>query len=214
MKYLKLLICLIVLSPIYVKGAVCDNSTKVRLQQIAQNVTYSYDYVESGNSVAFYISFYNLSNELYLVDIKNDKSYYYSGETLTLGNFNSDTNYKFEVRSSNLLCDSSALYYIYVATPAYNQYYNDPVCNGVNYKYCNKWQKNTLSYDDFVKNVENFKNKKDVTIDDDKTVKGLFDIILEFYVNYYYIILPILIILSFIYIIIKSLIDRKKNSLF
>ena len=111
------------------------------------------------------------------------------------------------------MCDSSVIYYIYVATPAYNPYYSDPICEGVNYKYCNKWQKNTLSYEEFIRNVEEYKNKKDV-IEIDDNVKGIFDIILEFYINNYYIILPTLIIIILIYIVINSIINRKKNNLF
>ena len=214
MKYLKYILCLIVLFPISVKGALCDNSTRVRIQKIAQNITTGYDYVEQNGTVVFSINFYNLSNDIYLVDTKSGNKYYYSGNTLTIGGFNSDTNYKFAVRSSNVLCDSSAYYYIYVALPAYNKYYNDPVCNGVNYKYCNKWQKNTLSYDEFIKNVENFKNKKDIIIDNDEVNKGIFDLILDFYINNYYIVLPSLIFIIIIYIVIKSIIDRKRNSLF
>lgn len=214
MRYLKYIICLIILFPITVKGAVCDNSTRVRLQKIAQNITTSYDYVEENGNVTFLINFYNLNSEVYIVDAKNNRRYNYNGDTLTIGDFKSDTNYKFEIRSSNVLCDSSALYYLYVATPAYNSYYNDPICNGVNYKYCNKWQRNTLSYDEFIKDVENFKNKKNIIDDNNEEVKGIFDIILEFYVNNYYIVLPLLIVLSLVYIIIKSLINRKKNNLF
>lgn len=213
MKYLKLLICLIVLFPICVKGAICSNSDKIRLQQLAKNITTSYDYVENNGNVVFSINFYNLNSELYLVDTKSNNKYYYTGETLNLGGYSSNTNYKFAVRSSNIMCDSSVIYYIYVATPAYNPYYNDPICEGVNYKYCNKWQRNTLSYEDFVKNVEEYKNRKSV-IEVDDNVKGIFDIILEFYINNYYIILPILIVIIIVYIVINSIINRKKNNLF
>lgn len=210
MKYLKILICLIILFPICVKGAICSNADKVRLQKLAQNITTDYDYEEKDGNVIFSFNFHNLNNDLYLVDTKNDKRYYYSGEKLTLGGFNSDTTYKFGVRSSNVLCDSSVLYYIYITTPAYNPYYNDPICNGISYKYCNKWQKNTFSYEEFIKNVEDFKiiNKEIIGEND---VKGLFDIILDFYIKYYYIILPIFIVIIIIYIFI---IDRKKNNLF
>ena len=52
-----------------VKGLICDNAAKVRLQKLAQNITTSYDYVESNGMVTFDITFNNLSNELYLVDV-------------------------------------------------------------------------------------------------------------------------------------------------
>lgn len=214
MKYLQFIICLIILFPITVKGTVCDNTTKVRLQKIAQNITTNYDYKESNDNVVFQINFYNLNSEVYLVDVKNNKKYYYSGNTLSIDGFKSDTNYKFEVRSVNPLCDSSSLYYIYVVTPAYNPYYNDLVCVNVNYKYCNKWQKNTLSYDEFIKKVNDFKNKKDIIVPNEQIPNSFFDIVLEFYVNNYYVILPVLVILSIVSMIIISLVNRKKNNLF
>ena len=84
MKYLKYILCLIVLFPISVKGALCDNSTRVRIQKIAQNITTSYDYVEQNGTIIFSINFYNLSNDIYLVDTKSGNKYYYSGNTLNI----------------------------------------------------------------------------------------------------------------------------------
>ena len=212
MKYLKFIICLVILFPISVNGAACDNANKVRLQKIAQNITTNYDYIETNGSVTFQINFYNLNSEIYLVDTRNNAKYY-SDNVLSLNGFENDKNYKFEVRSSNVLCDSSVLYYLYVATPAYNPYYNDPICENISYKYCNKWQKNTLTYDEFVKSVSEFKNSKNETIDKVE-VKGIFDIILDFYIKNYYIILPLIIVVITIFIIVKSIIDKRKNSLF
>ena len=150
MRYLKIFIYLIILSPLCVKGLVCDNTTKVRLQTLAQNITTSYDYVEQNGTVTFNITFLNLNSELYLVDTVNEKDIYYSDTSLTLNGFESGKNYKFEVRSTDPFCSRSVLYYIYVTTPYFNPYYNDPICEGVSYKYCNKWQKNDLSYDEFI----------------------------------------------------------------
>ena len=92
----------------------------------------------------------------------------------------------------------------------YNQYYNDPICNGVTYKYCNKWQKNDFTYEEFIKNVEEYKNTKNIIVEEPNEVKGIFDYIMEFYISYYYIILPTIILISVIYIYI----NRKKNDLF
>ena len=210
MRYLKYLICLIILSPLCVKGLVCDNTTKVRLQKLAQNITTSYDYVEQDNLVTFNITFMNLSTELYLVDTVNEKDIYYNNSSLTLNGFESGKNYKFEVRSTDPYCSGSVLYYIYVTTPYFNRYYNDPICNGVSYKYCNKWQKNDLTYSEFIENVQNYKKEMISEPDHSENIKGLFDYIVDFYISYYYIILPIIILLITTYIIIV----RKKDSLF
>lgn len=210
MRYLKYLLFLIILFPMNVKGLICDNAAKVRLQKLAQNITTSYDYVESNGMVTFDITFNNLSNELYLVDVFNKRNFNYSGNTLVLGGFQSGTNYKFEVRSTNVYCDGSVLYYLYVTTPSYNPYYTNPICNGISYKYCNKWQKNDFTYEEFIKNVEEYKKTLDKETIIKEDIKGIFDYIIDFYISYYYIVLPIIIIVSLFYI----LINRKKNDLF
>lgn len=210
MRYLKIFIYLIILSPLCVKGLVCDNTAKVRLQKLAQNITTSYDYVEQNGTVTFNITFLNLNSELYLVDTVNEKDIYYSDTSLTLNGFESGKNYKFKVRSTDPFCSGSVLYYIYVTTPYFNPYYNDPICEGVSYKYCNKWQKNDLSYDEFIENVQNYKKEIIVKPDNPKNTKGIFDYLIDFYVSYYYIVLPIIILSIIIYIVVA----RKKDSLF
>ena len=209
MRYLKGLICLIILSPLCVKALICDNADVIRLQKLAKNITTSYDYVENNSSVQFSITFENVSNELYLKNSSSGEEFYGDGE-FTLNNYSAGENYKFEVRSTNALCNTKALSYIYVNLPPYNPYYNDPICNGVSYKYCNKWQKNTLSYDEFVQDVTNYKNSLITIYETSQQIKGLFDYIVEFYANYYFIILPVLILFSVIGITVYT----KKNRLF
>lgn len=210
MRYLKYIVCLIILFPISVNGLVCDNATKVRLQRLAQNITTSYNYIEQDGYVTFDITFNNLNSELYLVDVANNRQYNYSGNVLQLGGFESGKTYKFEVRSTDVYCSGSVLYYLYVNTPYYNPYYADPICDGFSYKYCNKWQKNDLSYEEFIKNVEEAKRQIESEEEIQEEVKGIFDYIIDFYTSYYYIVLPIIIVISLVYILIQ----RKKNDLF
>lgn len=213
MRYLKLILFMAILFPFSVDAALCDNAEKIRLQSLAQNITYSYDYIEENGNVSFTFTFNNMHSDLYLIDTKNKTTFNYSGEELVLGGFKDGTSYKFEVRTTNVFCNSSTLYYIYITTPAYNPYYSDPICIGLDYKYCNKWQKNTFSYDDFIKDVENYKQSLIEQPEQIEDVKGIFDTIIEFYSKYYYIILPIIIGLGLIYIIIL-MIKRKRNDLF
>lgn len=210
MRYLKLILFLIILFPFSVDAALCSNSDKLRLQKLAQNITTSYDYVEENGDATFTFTFNNLSSELYLINTRNGRRFDYSGEELVLGGFYDGMSYKFEVRTTNIYCDSSALYYIYITTPSYNRYYNDPICNNLDYKYCNKWQKNTFSYEEFIKNIEDY--KKSLILSDNNIVvePGLFDILIEFYSKYYFIILPTIIIIGTTYIIVQ----KKKNDLF
>lgn len=210
MRYLKILLFIIILLPFSVKAALCDYSEKIRLQRLAQNITYSYDYIEDRKEATFTFTFNNLNNELYLVDTRNNKRFDYSGEELVLGGFYDDKSYKFEVRTTNTYCDSTALYYIYITTPAYNPYYNDPICEGLDYKYCNKWQKNTFSYDEFINDINTYKQTLIIEPSNKEEIKGIFDYIIEIYSRYYYIVLPLIIIASITYIII----ERKRNNLF
>lgn len=210
MRYLKIILFLIILFPFCVEAALCDYSEKIRLQKLAQNITYSYDYVEEYRDATFTFTFYNLTSDLYLVNTRDDRRFDYSGEELVLGGFYDGTNYKFEVRATNSFCDSAALYYIYITTPSYNPYYNDPICENLDYKYCNKWQKNTLTYEEFVRNVENYKKTTLIPPDDVQDERGLFDMIIDFYSEYYYIILPAIIVIGITYIVIQ----RRKNDLF
>lgn len=209
MRYLKGLLCLIILSPLCVKALACNNATKIRLQKLAQNITTSYDYVESGSSVIFNITFENMNSELYLINSSNGEEYYADGE-LTLNNYEAGKNYKFEVRSTDVLCNTKPLSYIYVNLPFYNPYYNDAICDGISYKYCNKWQKNTLSYDEFIQNVREYRNSLIQKNEPTVQIKGIFDYIMEFYISYYFIILPLIIVISVTGIIVYI----KKTSLF
>ena len=214
MRYLKLILFMVILIPFSVDADICDYSEKVRLQTLAQNITYSYDYVEENGNVSFTITFNNMHSDLYLINSNNDSVFNYSGEELVLGGFKDNTSYKFEVRTNNIFCNSSALYYIYITTPTYNPYYSDPICVGIEeYKYCNKWQKNPYSYKQFIEHAEDYKNSLIEQPKQEEVVKGIFDIIIDFYCKYYYIILPTVIVLGLIYIIIL-MIRRKRNDLF
>ena len=73
--------------------------------------------------------------------------------------FEADKSYRFVAYATNQdNCDYGELYTYYANTPAYNQYYNDPVCQDVReYKLCQKWLKTGLTHDEFVKQVNEYK---------------------------------------------------------
>ena len=100
-----------------------------------------------------------------------------------------------------------------IILPNYNKYYNDPVCVGKEeYQLCNLWYNNQFTYDQFVEKVSNYKADNatsDIVINEEEDM-GLFDIILQFYLNYYYYILPSIIIVLVLIIIYHN----KKTKLF
>ena len=210
MKKIYLLLFLVILLPINAKALSCSNADSVRYQALAQNINYTYDYVEENNTVYFNITLSNLSSELYIYDVYKNSTYNYSQNEILLGNYKPGKTFKFKVYSTNTSC-SDVLYTIYISTPYYNSYYSHPLCNGLdNYKYCQKWTNVTIDYNTFVSAVNSYKEsiKSDNDIVKPEEYNTLFDYILEYYMKYYYIGLPVIIIGSLLYIFIKNKKDR------
>ena len=209
-----MLILLIILFPIKTNALVCSNQDMVKLKSMAQNITTNYDYKEENNNVTFNITFSNLSPDLYLVDVTNKKNYYYNNTEMTYNGYKSGESYKFKVYSTNSLCDTSVLYTVYVTLPYFNSYYNNELCKGIEeYELCQKWSSVNISYNEFKNKVDKYKEvieEENNENNTDNEVKGIFDYIRDFYISYYYIILPLIILISIIYIYNKN----KKNDLF
>lgn len=209
-----MLILLIILFPIKANALVCSNQDMVKLKSEAQNITTTYDYKEENNNVTFNITFSNLNTDLYLLETIEKKSYYYIGNEMTLTGYKAGESYKFKVYATNSLCDTDALYTVYVTLPYYNNYYKDELCKGIeDYELCQKWIKNKITYDEFKNKITDYKkviDKEDNNPDKNKTVKGIFDYLIEFYIKYYYIVLPLIIIISVVYVYKNN----KKNDLF
>lgn len=198
------------LLPLQIK-AQCSNSEKVNMASLAQNVTITYDYVESNNT--FSIIFTNLQPGFKMKDVANRKEYWYSSDELVLYGYKPGINYRFDIYGTGNC--TNRLYTHYVTLPGYNPYYNDPICVGVNHSICQKWSNITYDYETFKREVINIKQKlnKQEETKDEEQVLGIYDYIIKFFINYYYIILPIIIIGCMIIIGIRIRINRK-NDLF
>lgn len=198
-----------------VNAAACDNALKVDYQNRAKNITYSYIYNDSNNT--FDVIFTNITDGLYLIDMDTMQEYRNNGE-ITINSVMSGKSYRFGVFTSDANpCSGSSIYNIYVTLPFYNPYYTDNLCDGIsNYKYCKKFINKSVSYEEFKENVENYKNglnKSDNTNEDDtkKTLlEKVFNTIFNFYLKYYFVILPVIIVITLIAIIREN----KKDSLF
>lgn len=200
--------------PVQTKAIVCSNEKKVRLQTIARNITTNYTYVEQDGSITFQITLSNIQEGFIVKDTKNNMTYPYRGNELTISNLAANTSYRFDIYTNDIDCDLEVLYSHYVNTPPYNPYYQDEVCIGAEeYTLCQKWTNMKLSYEEFKQTVHKYKQskvQKEIKEENEETIKGVYDYILEFYLNYYYIVLPVFIIggIAIIYYY------NKKNDLF
>lgn len=214
MKHIKMLLSFVLLViPIQTKALICSNENKVKFQTLASNITTSYTYTEENGTVSFQIILSNITEGLIVKDIKNKVTYPYRGSELVIPNLNQDTSYRFDIYTSDLNCNLDLLYSHYVTTPSYNPYYKDEVCTGMEtYPICQKWTKVTLTYEEFKQKVESLKQTEEepIPVPEEEVTKGIYDYLLEFYLDYYYIVLPVF-IAGGIIIIYRY---NKKNDLF
>jgi len=171
MKRICLLFLLAFLIPITsVNAYYCKFSEISRYKSLASNINTTYDYVEKNGSLTFSITLVNLNKELYIVDMTTEKVYNYNGNELTISGYKPGSTVKYAVYATNENCSDTLLYTVRVVLPYYNQYYSDPICEGVSdYIYCQKWYDNKLDYDTFISRVKDIKNsilvnENDVTI--------------------------------------------------
>ena len=208
---LKLAIFFIILIPANSYALLCSNNDETKFQEMAKNITTTYDYIESNGNVTFNITFSNIPEGFIIKDKTNEIDYPYSNNEITLSGFKAGTSYRFDYYTNDILCQYDRLYTKYVNLPHYNPYYGDVICNGINYKYCNKWQKINMTYDQFVKDVSDYRKSLEIVENNERQIiKGFFDYIIEIYIRYYYIILPVFIGFAIFYIIYYN----RKHDLF
>lgn len=205
------LLLILLLIPIKINAIVisgCKTQVLSNLKSLASNVNLSYTYEIKNNNAYFKITINNITDKIYIVDnLGNKYTYNNSNKGEIITNEYKDINkISFRIYSSVPDCMDDLLITKYINLPTYNIYYNDPVCKGIeDYKLCQRWATQTLGYEEFVQEVNNYKIKKNTNIVDNNknaNTKGLFDMMFDIYINYYYIILPVLIVvcLSFVYI--------------
>ena len=157
------------------------------------------------DEVLFTITIYNLRPNQYVIDIINNKRYDYgynkdNESEIVIENITESGVYKFEVYSKDNTCNENALNTLYVTLPTYNKYYKDNLCKGIeSYKLCQKWFGTSISYDRFKKEIENYKNTLNQEDDfEEEKEETFFDYLINLYINTYYIVLPLFIILLLI----------------
>jgi len=193
-------ILVLLLMPKLVNAArYCDYSKLSTLKAYAANINTSYDYVIENNSPKFTITITNVYKTMIIYDNTNRKYYYPSSNKelsdFALGGYESGKSYQFTVYTSENSCTSEVVYSFYVTLPPYNPYYNDPLCTKYPYyKLCQKWSNTGLTYDKFREEMNNY-----ITINGDDSnnsnTENNTPTWLQFYLKYYLLILPSIIVL-------------------
>ena len=185
--------------------ATCDDSEITRLQRLANNVNYSVTYNEKNH--LFTIYFNNLKKDLVINDTYTSENYNVNGELAIIRNASGD--YKFNIYANNKECTTNTLISKYINVPYYNGYYNSDLCKNIeNYGYCSKWFKTGISNETIISKINDY--KKNIKTEETKTeyseskVDKIKRIITEIYSKYYFIFLPIIIVIFGIPVYIKE----------
>lgn len=189
--FMMLFICLL-LFPFSIK-AFCYSKDKVKFQKLAENIDYTYVFDE--NTKTFNIIFTNLQTSLSLNGVV------YPNQETTLTGFIPGNSYNFVVKTNDSTCYDEMIKTIYVTLPIYNANYNDPLCQGLHdYDICQKWGNYISDRSEFEKQIQKINtsvNENDNQISQEE-YKGIFDYLANIFVNTYYIVLPIIIVVCLI----------------
>lgn len=211
-KFKRILILLILcLLPIKVHAS-CTSEERARLKKMVSNINVSYDYQMIGGNPIFSIRFSNLNPELYFMDPFENYYQVYDLENneIVLNNYADGKSYTFNFYGGINACGGINVGRLYVTTPTYNPYYQLTVCDDAReYDLCQKWVSHSLSKNEFVDKVNEYKEKKGI-IDNSEVKKKISFIDLAFsFLRMYglYIVIGIVII-----IIVIKVIRYKKDT--
>ena len=194
------------------KALLCDYSSFAKIQKHAMQVNITSNFKEMDESVTYSITIYNLRQNQYIIDTSTEKKYNYGYDInnpseITINDIEKSGMYKFEVYSLDNDCNNKPLNTLYIQLPTYNKYYKDKLCKGIeNYKLCQRWFGTSITYDQFRNQVSEYKASLSESSQEEEE-QGFLDYFIDLYINNYYIVLPILIVILLIPIYI---IYRKK----
>ncbi len=207
-------IALFLFCPRSIKALLCENVDKVRYQDLAKNISYSYDAIEKNGNVKFTITFSNIPKNFAIKHVALNQWFGYKGNELKIENLEPNKSYRFDIFvEEGEGCDNIVMYTINISLPFYNKYYKDPLCEGIeSYKLCQKWVQTDYSYEEWKKQVNKYRDSKEETIvkEEEKKNNSWIEKIIEVYGNIYYIVLPLIIGIGGIIIFIYN----KKRDLF
>ncbi|MGE5455843.1 MAG: hypothetical protein ACM3O4_01880 [Ignavibacteriales bacterium] len=203
--YYLVFVTILFMNPLII-NAECTYGEKVRLQKIAGNINFSYDFEEKVSNgevtgIEFFITIANMHPDIYIKDILNNTFYYYNANSAIVrnGDYMNGITAVFNIYSNTENCKNELIYIKYVNLPYYNRYYTDEVCKGVEgYELCQRWQNTGLTYSQFVKKVNEY--KKSLIVDEEPNNPNEdnkefdFEYIYQFFSKYYFIILVTIIV--------------------
>ena len=195
---------LFMLLPSIIK-AECSNKDIVKYQEAATNIKTSYEFHDYGNNYKkFTIKLNNITPGLIIED--KIKGGTYSDSEISIDYYEPGTSNVFDVYAS--ACNKK-VYTLYVNVPYYNSYYDTEECKKYpDFKYCQKFTKRPLSTE-FESELEKYieSQTKQTTNNSQEDERGLFEMAFDIYAKYYYIVLPIIIVVG-----IALIIKIKKDS--
>jgi hypothetical protein len=198
-RVIKLLIILVIIFSNKVNAWYCDYKFLANLKNLASNIKYTYNYKMVNGSPVFNITLTNIPANTYIINDSTGGIYYpkKNMDEVTFYGFKDNKSYEFTVRTNELYCEETVVSKIYVPLPAYNKYFNDPLCTEFpNHSLCQRWNTVNISYEEFKSKMIKFKEeelqKEYVEPKENKWLK--------LYLDYYYIILPAIIIFCLGYI--------------
>lgn len=180
--------------------AKCNYADKVRLQKLAGNVLFSYDYHENDYAVTFDVTVSNLTPDLYMVDVSTGKTYRFNNQDIVISGYRSGATIQFNFYAVDAECanEKEAVFTNYVTLPNFNPFYREQICEGINdYKLCQKWMKMDISYTEFYKLVYQYKQKQSSSVIEEEEVEeevSLGEQFFYFWEKYYIYILGIVLI--------------------
>ena len=170
----------------------CDYTTKARLKELASNISSSYVPIETENGVTFQVTISNIYPGLIVRDVSNGEEYRYDANRsrpseVTITDLQPDQTYQYDVYSDNPSCSDIILNVYYVTLPAYNAYYKDTLCIGIeNYSLCNRWLKHSMSFEEFEKGVSEYRESLNQEVPK-KEEQTRLNPVLQFIRDYYYV---------------------------
>lgn len=188
----------------------CTNSLKLSLREEGQGVVYRLSKTTNGTSVSYTAYFYNLTQNMNMID-SNGKIYTDS----RIENLKPGSTFVVNLYASNqTYCEGYKISSKIISVPYYNPYFGSELCNGYeNYSLCKEDVNVTISQSEFEKKLNAYKeslNEKENTEVLDEVVEedafSLYDFVMSY--KYYLIGSLLAIVLAAIIIV---LINRRKS---
>ncbi len=229
---LLLLIVSFLLFPYHILGNECPPSELQKLRQYASHVDIRHMYIknyrlegteEQGDNIFvgnhFVISISNLQSNIIIIEAKTGQAFWYDANRLNpnvmaLGGFIGGAQYTFNIYAdTNDVCDFESLRVLNINLPLFNVYSNDDYCLGAEeHKFCDMWYSGPMfSSAEFYNELSEYREAK--KRENDYLNKSKWDLILDYIMNNYVVILIVTIFCSLIIFLLVNYINKRRSIL-